>query len=109
MTSCSGVARASSSADNTRTIRSRSVVELRGNDLCISGERKSESEQRQRQYYRSERSYGSFFRSIPLPEGAKPDTASATFENGVLKIEMEATDDGGAQARRIEVREGSPH
>jgi HSP20 family protein len=84
-------------------------VEVRGNDICISGERKSESEQREGQYYRSERSYGSFFRSVPLPEGAKPDTASATFENGVLKIEMEAGEDGGAQPRRIEVREGSPH
>lgn len=84
-------------------------VEVRGNDICISGERKSESEQHEGQYYRSERSYGSFFRSVPLPEGAKPDTASATFENGVLKFEMEAGEDGGAQPRRIEVREGSPH
>lgn len=38
-----------------------------------------------------------------------PQSASATFENGELKIEMEANDDDGPRARRIEVREGSPH
>jgi HSP20 family protein len=85
-------------------------VELRDRELCISGERRSETERSERGYYRSERSYGSFFRTIPLPEGTKPDTASASFDNGVLRIEMEAP--GGSAAgrgRRIEVREGSPH
>jgi len=86
------------------------AVEVRDHDLMISGERRSESEGHEGRYYRSERSYGSFRRSVRLPKGAKPDTASATFENGVLRIEMEAA--GGEQApqgRRIEVREGSLH
>jgi HSP20 family protein len=83
-------------------------VEIRGNDLCISGERRSESERNEDHYYRTERSYGSFCRTVRLPDGAKPDTASATFENGVIKIEMEAPA-AQAHGRKIEVREGSPH
>lgn len=85
------------------------TVEVIGDELCISGERRSESERRGVGYYRSERSYGSFCRTIPLPEGVKPDTASATFENGVLRIEMEAPQAEQEQVRRIEVREGTPH
>lgn len=84
-------------------------VEVRDHEFCISGERRSESERNEGRFYRTERSYGSFCRTVPLPEGAKPDTASATFENGVLKIEMEAPGGAQAQGRRIEVREGSPH
>lgn len=83
-------------------------VEVRDNELCISGERRSESEHTAGRYYRTERSYGSFSRTIPLPEGAKPDTASATFDNGVLRIEIEAPG-GQSHARHIEVREGSTH
>src|SRR5262249_38134286 len=83
-------------------------VEVRDHELVISGERRSDSEQREGRYYRSERTYGNFFRAIPLPSDAKPETASATFENGVLKIQMEAPG-GQSPGRRIEVREGSPH
>ena len=64
-------------------------VEIRDNALCISGDRRSEHESNEGGVYRSERSYGSFSRTIPLPEGAKPETAIATFENGVLKVELE--------------------
>lgn len=84
-------------------------VEVRDHELCISGERRSEWERTEGGYYRSERHYGSFCRVIPLPDEAKPDTASATFEDGVLKIEMEAPGLAQGRTRRIEVREGSPH
>jgi len=84
-------------------------VEVRDHELCISGERRSESERNEGRFYRTERSYGSFCRTVSLPEGAKADTASATFENGVLKIEMEAPGGAQGQGRRIEVREGNPH
>jgi HSP20 family protein len=85
-------------------------VEVQDGTLRLSGERRSEAERSERGYYHSERSYGSFVRVIPLPQGAKPETASASFENGVLRIEMEAPNGAGqARGRRIEVREGSPH
>lgn len=61
-------------------------VELADGVLTISGERKQEQEERQGDFYRSERSYGSFTRTIPIPEDAQVDNAKATFENGVLTV-----------------------
>ena len=63
-------------------------VELLDNQLTIEGERRSE--QRDERSGWNERSYGSFFRSIPLPEGVNSDTASASFGNGVLNITFDA-------------------
>ncbi len=81
-------------------------VEVRDNELCISGERRSESERTEGHFYRSERSYGRFCRTIPLPEGANVDTASATFENGVLRVEIDAPQGQQTRSRRIEVKGG---
>jgi HSP20 family protein len=83
-------------------------VEVRDDELWISGERRSEAEEREGEFYRSERSYGSFCRRIPLPEGAKVDSASASFDKGVLEVEMEipAQQERG---RKIEVRESPSH
>jgi HSP20 family protein len=82
-------------------------VEVRGQELWISGERRSQREGNEAGVFRSERTYGSFCRTIPLPEGANLESASASFENGVLKIEIEAPEEH-TRGRRIEVREGSP-
>lgn len=81
-------------------------VEVRDGELVISGERRSQSEKNERGFYRSERTYGSFSRAIPLPEGANLESASASFENGVLRIELEVPEQQ-QRSRRIEVREGS--
>jgi HSP20 family protein len=54
--------------------------------LTVEGERKEEKEEEREGYYHSERSYGKFVRSIPLPEGAKTEQASAQFKDGVLEI-----------------------
>jgi HSP20 family protein len=56
--------------------------------LVIQGERKREHEERRKGHYRSERTYGSFYRSIPLPEGANIDQAKANFNNGVLEVSI---------------------
>lgn len=61
-------------------------VEVTDEGVLIQGERKHESEDRQQGYYRSERSYGSFSRLIPLPEGASGDQAKAQFRDGVLEV-----------------------
>ena len=61
-------------------------VEMTDDGLVIQGERKREHEERQEGFYRSERSYGQFYRLIPLPEEAQVDQAKAQFENGVLEI-----------------------
>lgn len=61
-------------------------VEVADGRLIISGERKVETEEKKENFYRCEREYGSFYRAIPLPEGAKEDEVKAIFENGVLEI-----------------------
>jgi HSP20 family protein len=61
-------------------------VELQNNVLTVSGERKSEHEERREGYYRVERSSGSFRRSVRLPEGVTPESIRATFERGVLEV-----------------------
>lgn len=63
-------------------------VEVTDEGLVIQGERKSEHEENREGLYRSERSYGQFYRVIPLPEHANIDQARAEFRNGELRITM---------------------
>jgi HSP20 family protein len=65
-------------------------VELREDALTIEGERRHEHEEKGKGFFRSERSYGSFFRQVRLPEGMDPESAKATFKNGVLEVTMPA-------------------
>ena len=61
-------------------------VQLDGDVLTISGERRSQSEQRTGGYVRYERSSGSFRRSVRIPEGVDADAIEASFDRGVLEI-----------------------
>lgn len=61
-------------------------IEVKDNVLTVSGERKSEHENRKAGYYRVERSYGSFRRTLTLPEGVDPEAVKATFDKGVLEV-----------------------
>ena len=79
-------------------------VELTESLLMISGERKQEKEEKREGFYRSERSYGSFYREVPLPEGAKTEKAAATFRNGVLAITIPAAK-LEASTRKLEIKE----
>ncbi|HTU77655.1 MAG TPA: Hsp20/alpha crystallin family protein [Solirubrobacteraceae bacterium] len=63
-------------------------VELDDNVLSISGERRSEHEDRARGYYRVERASGSFSRSLVLPDGVDPQAIHARIEHGVLEISV---------------------
>jgi HSP20 family protein len=63
-------------------------VRVVGDALTLEGERKQESEEKKEGYYHSERSYGQFYRTIPLPDGAEADKATAQFDNGVLKVSV---------------------
>lgn len=82
-------------------------VDITDDALIIRGERRNEREENEEGYYRTERSYGSFYRSIPLPEGVNAEAASATFRNGVLEITMPAPERAGQQRRQLEIREGT--
>jgi len=79
-------------------------VELANDMLTISGERKAEKEEKREGFYRSERSYGNFYRQLPLPEGALTEKAEATFTNGVLEVTMPAAKAEPA-TRKLEVKE----
>jgi HSP20 family protein len=61
-------------------------IEVTDNGITLSGERKQEKEERGKGFYRSERSYGEFRRTIPLPEGADIDKAEAEFHDGELQV-----------------------
>jgi len=63
-------------------------IELEDNVLTLSGERKSEREEKNEGYYRVERASGSFQRSLTLPEGVDPEGIRASFENGVLEVRV---------------------
>jgi HSP20 family protein len=80
-------------------------VDVNEDSVTIQGERRREREEDQEGVYRSERSYGSFCRVIPLPQGAISDQAKATFRDGVLEITMPAPPD--SRGRRIEIGEGN--
>lgn len=79
-------------------------VEMTNDMLTISGERKKEIEEKREGFYRSERSYGSFYRQIPLPEGVKTEKANAIFRNGVLEITMPAAK-LETPVRKLEIKE----
>jgi HSP20 family protein len=80
-------------------------VRVESDEVIIQGERRQEQTSDQRGYYRSERSYGSFYRAIPLPEGTNADSASASFRDGVLEIEFDAPRQQ-QRGRTLEIRDG---
>jgi HSP20 family protein len=81
-------------------------VELTDEALTIRGERREQKEEEREGYYHSEREYGQFYRSIPLPEGVITESAKASFNNGVLEISMQAPP-AETRSRRLEIQEAS--
>jgi len=78
-------------------------VTLENNQLVIEGEKKSEQEDKSENYYLSERSYGRFHRSVPLPEGIDRDQVKATFKKGVLDVRIPKTEVAPPKGRKIEI------
>jgi HSP20 family protein len=81
-------------------------VEVRDDAVVIQGERRAEREEEREGVYRKERSYGSFYRAIPLPEGTITEQAKAAFKDGVLEITVPAPPEA-TRGRRLEITEGS--
>ncbi len=79
-------------------------IEVRDNTLRVSGERKAEHEQQERGWYRMERSFGAFSRSLSLPEGVDPDSIAATFDKGVLEVRIPKPEQ--RKPRRIQIQNG---
>jgi HSP20 family protein len=81
------------------------TVEIADGYLTISGERKTEAEEKKDDYYRCEREYGSFYRSVPLPEGAKAEDIKATFADGVLEVAVPLPPKAVAKPQTVKIDE----
>ena len=66
-------------------------IALNGDSLSIKGEKKEETEEKEKDYYRMERSYGTFTRTVPLPEEVDTEKAEARFNKGVLTVTLPKT------------------
>ncbi len=84
------------------------TVDIADDSLTIRGERRYDHEEERDGVFRSERSYGSFCRVVPLPQGAITDSAKATFNNGVLEIVLQAPSFDVRRGRRIDIKERAP-
>ena len=79
-------------------------IEVQDGTLTISGERKSETEKREKGWYRVERSFGRFSRSLTLPEGINPDAVEASFDKGVLEVRIPKPEE--RKPRRVQIKAG---
>jgi HSP20 family protein len=81
------------------------AIEVKDGVLTVSGERKAEHEQKSEGFYRVERSFGSFNRSLTLPRGVAAEGIEASFDKGVLEVRIPKPEE--AKAQRIEIGGGA--
>lgn len=77
-------------------------VKVEDGTLSITGERKSEKEEKGKKFHRIERSYGSFERSFAIPDDADPTTVTSEFKDGVLQVHLPKSP--SAKPKAIEVK-----
>ncbi len=82
------------------------AIELEDNVLTVSGERKAEHEEGQEGYYRVERAFGGFSRSLTLPKGIDASAVTAEFDNGVLEVRIPKPEERKPQ--KISIGVGTP-
>ncbi|MCS7203374.1 MAG: Hsp20/alpha crystallin family protein [Thermodesulfovibrio sp.] len=78
-------------------------VKLTDDYITISGEKKKEEKVEEKNYFRYERSYGSFSRTFRLPLEVQTDKAKAKFENGILEIRIPKTEQAKAKERKLQI------
>jgi HSP20 family protein len=78
-------------------------VNLSGDVLSIKGERKEEAEEKDENYYRKERVYGTFLRQIQIPKKIKTDQVKAKFKNGVLHVILPKAEEAVEKGIKVEV------
>ncbi len=78
-------------------------VQLAGNELCISGERRHEAEEKGRTFHRVERAYGLFQRSLTLPADVKQGEVKAKYRDGILELVLPKSE--AARTREIAIEE----
>jgi HSP20 family protein len=77
-------------------------VDISDSELTLKGEKKKEEKIEEKDYYRCERSYGAFVRSVELPRDVQADKVKASFKNGVLEVRLPKTEE--AKAKEIKVK-----
>jgi HSP20 family protein len=80
-------------------------VEVKDGVLTISGERRAEEKTEDKGYHRVERAYGSFSRSLSIPEGIDPEQVSAEFDNGVLEVRIPKPEE--RKPHRVQIGKGT--
>ncbi|HEY7556266.1 MAG TPA: Hsp20/alpha crystallin family protein [Candidatus Binatia bacterium] len=78
-------------------------VNISDSELTLKGEKKKEEKIEDEDYYRCERSYGAFVRSVDLPADVQPDKVKASFKNGILEIRMPKTEEAKTKEIKIKV------
>ena len=78
-------------------------ISVTDSTLTLKGEKKREEEVKEKDFYRCEREYGSFLRTIDLPAEVKMDSATATFKDGVLKIRLPKAEEAKRKFVKIDV------
>jgi HSP20 family protein len=78
-------------------------VECSPEGITIEGEKKQEMEKEEGGIHRSERFYGRFYRTIPVPEGAEIDKAKAEFKDGVLQVRVPLSEQARSKRRQIPI------
>jgi HSP20 family protein len=78
-------------------------VNLTNHTLTIKGEKKKEEEVKDENYYRAERSYGSFVRMLELPKDVHADKVKASFKNGILEVRLPKTEEAKTKEVKVKV------
>lgn len=79
-------------------------ISLSKNEMTIRGEKKIEHQEERKGVYMSERMFGSFYRTVPLPGGVDAEKAEAKFKNGVLTVSVPKTAEAQSKVKRIPVK-----
>jgi HSP20 family protein len=82
-------------------------IQLENNNLTVRGERKFEKEEKEENFHRIERRYGSFYRAFTIPNTVNPDSVKADYDAGVLRIQLEKRAE--AKPKQIKVQVGQGH
>lgn len=78
-------------------------VEVKDNTLTLRGEKKFEKEVKEENYYRVERSYGTFQRSFSLPSTVQQDKVKAKFKDGILEITLPKAEEAKPKQIKVDV------
>jgi HSP20 family protein len=81
-------------------------IQLENNVLTVKGDRKFEKEEKEENFHRIERRYGSFYRSFTIPNTVNPESVKASYDAGVLRVELEKRAEAKPKQIKVEIGKG---